>query len=164
MTSNYSIDSQNISEPIVNTHDREHPSLQMSPDIEDPDSVVYDSDIVDISESGVETVEANNSSVEVANSTAKNRLVCNITTETVSSSSVPPAVLLVNGSAYQSYIFEEYNSSVSNRSQAAVCSITMFFASWCQFSAEAAPHFNALARVFPQIRSHSLSSLSRPKL
>ena len=144
LPSNFSVEqTQNISE-------MDQESVQLSPDIEDPDSVVYDSDIVDNSESGAETVEANNSSAEASNSTSKNRLVCNITES--GHTSDPPSVHLVNGSTFQTFIFEEFNSSVSNRSQPAVCSITMFFASWCQFSAEAAPHFNALARVFPQIR------------
>ena len=128
-------------------------TYQLSPDIEDSDSVVYDSDIVDNIDSGVEIegMKANNGSTEVTNSTSKNRLVCNIT-EPISQSSDHPSVILFNGSTYQSHIFEEFNSSVANRSQPAICSITMFFASWCQFSAEAAPHYNALARVFPQIR------------
>ena len=31
------------------------------------------------------------------------------------------------------------------------CAIVMFYAPWCMFSARTAPHFNALARAFPQI-------------
>ena len=27
-----------------------------------------------------------------------------------------------------------------------------FYAEWCPFSADAAPHFNALARLFPDVR------------
>lgn len=29
------------------------------------------------------------------------------------------------------------------------CSLVLFYTSWCQFSAQVAPHFNALPRVFP---------------
>ena len=39
-----------------------------------------------------------------------------------------------------------------------VCSLTLFFASWCDFSARAAPHYNALARVFPQIKMYAVDS------
>lgn len=31
------------------------------------------------------------------------------------------------------------------------CALVLFYAPWCVFSAKAAPHFNALARVFPQL-------------
>ena len=43
-------------------------------------------------------------------------------------------VQLVNGSMYQSLIYGEHNSSVTNRSQAALCSVTLFYAPWCDFS------------------------------
>ena len=83
------------------------------------------------------------------NSTARSRLSCN---NTEPLNVTEPGVLLVNGSQYQTLLYEEHNASVTNRSQPATCSITLFFASWCEFSAAAAPHYNALARVFPQLR------------
>ena len=85
------------------------------------------------------------------NSTARSRLACNNTGSPIVTE---PRVMLVNGSLYQTLLYEEHNASVTNRSQSATCSITLFFASWCEFSAAAAPHYNALARVFPQMRYH----------
>ena len=87
-----------------------------------------DSDVVDNSDNVEENI-AEVSSEGGAVNTTKNRLVCNMTDDVSDET-----VMLVNGSEYQSLIFEEFNSSVSNRSQSAVCSITMFFASWCQVS------------------------------
>ena len=31
------------------------------------------------------------------------------------------------------------------------CVMVLFFAPWCPFCAETAPHYNALARAFPQL-------------
>jgi len=87
------------------------------------------------------------------NSTARSRLACNNT-----GSLNVTEVMLVNGTLYQTLLYDEHNASVTNRSQSATCSITMFFASWCEFSAAAAPHYNALARVFPQIRLYAVDS------
>ena len=83
------------------------------------------------------------------NSTSRSRLACNNT-----GALNVTEVMLVNASLYQTLLYEEHNASVTNRSQSAICSITLFFASWCEFSAAAAPHYNALARVFPQMRYH----------
>lgn len=95
-----------------------------------------------------------NSTENVENNTTKTRLVCNNTEYTLDI----PSVHLLNGSFYQMSLAEEYNSSISNRTQAATCSLTLFFASWCDFSARAAPHYNALARVFPQIKMYAVDS------
>ena len=84
------------------------------------------------------------------NATARSRLACNNTG--ASNVTATPGVMLVNASLYQTLLYEEHNASVTNRSQSATCSITLFFASWCEFSAAAAPHYNALARVFPQMK------------
>lgn len=84
------------------------------------------------------------------NATARSRLACNNTG--ASNVTATPRVMLVNASLYQTLLYEEHNASVTNRSQSATCSITLFFASWCEFSAAAAPHYNALARVFPQMK------------
>ena len=35
-------------------------------------------------------------------------------------------------------------SNVTNRTTPAICTAVMFYATWCPFSATAAPHFNAL--------------------
>lgn len=89
------------------------------------------------------------------NSTARSRLACNNTGSPIVTE---PRVMLVNGSLYQTLLYEEHNASVTNRSQSATCSITLFFASWCEFSAAAAPHYNALARVFPQMKLYAVDS------
>ena len=46
---------------------------------------------------------------------------------------------------------ERHDNNVTNRTTPAVCAAVMFYATWCPFSATAAPHFNALARMFPDI-------------
>ena len=46
---------------------------------------------------------------------------------------------------------EKQDSNVTNRTTPAICTAVMFYATWCPFSAKAAPHFNGLARIFPDI-------------
>jgi len=96
---------------------------------------------------------------EVVDNSTKTRLVCNnsLPSDDLNENFIPK-VHLLNGSYYQVSLANEFNSSVSNRSQAATCSLTLFFASWCDFSASAAPHFNALARVFPQLKLYAVDS------
>ena len=93
-------------------------------------------------------VSANETETENSTRTSKVSCSCNNTLE----DSADPVVQLVNGSTYQTLIFGEHNTTITNRSQPATCSVTLFFAPWCDFSAAAAPHYNALARVFPQLR------------
>src|SRR5437016_4471961 len=50
------------------------------------------------------------------------------------------------------------NTSIKNRTMPANCSVVLFYASWCPFSAKAAPHFNALARAFPHLRVAAIDS------
>ena len=38
------------------------------------------------------------------------------------------------------------------------CAVVLFYAPWCTFSAQAAPHFNALARVFPQLDVYAINA------
>eukprot|EP00090_Calanus_glacialis_P042378 TRINITY_DN75182_c0_g1_i1.p1 TRINITY_DN75182_c0_g1~~TRINITY_DN75182_c0_g1_i1.p1 ORF type:complete len:324 (-),score=123.95 TRINITY_DN75182_c0_g1_i1:81-1052(-) len=102
------------------------------------------------------TSEASVDSEAVDNST-KTRLVCNNSLSSDLADTIS-TVHLLNGSHYQLSLAEEFNSSISNRSQAATCSLTLFFASWCDFSATAAPHYNALARVFPQLKMYAVDS------
>ena len=110
-----------------------------------------DGEVENSSDSETETAATPATEEEAAgdNSTARSRLACN---NTGALNLTEPGVMLVNASLYQTLLYEEHNTSVTNRSQPATCSITLFFASWCEFSAAAAPHYNALARVFPQIR------------
>ena len=53
---------------------------------------------------------------------------------------------------------EAHNPNVTNRSMGAECHLVMFYAPWCPFSAQAAPHFNGLARAFPDIGLYAVDS------
>ena len=119
--------------------------------LESGDSSSVPTSSLDTAEDNVSTNETSESSLsDSENSTRSNKVSCSC--NNTSEDNLEPRVQVVNGSAYQSLIFGEHNSSISNRSQAATCSVTLFYAPWCEFSAAAAPHYNALARVFPQLR------------
>ena len=94
---------------------------------------------------------AENATVEVA----RVRMVCN---NTMPDTGLVSEVMVHNGSSYQAAILSEHQASATNRSSPAPCSLTLFFADWCHFSAAAAPHFNALARAFPQLPVHAVDS------
>lgn len=68
------------------------------------------------------------------------------------------AVSLLNATELQARLAEESSPSVANRTFPANCSLTFFYASWCEFSAAAAPHYNALARFFPRMRMFAVDS------
>ena len=42
-------------------------------------------------------------------------------------------------------------ANLVNRTTPAVCALVLFYAPWCPFSAKAAPHYNALARLYPDL-------------
>uniref|UniRef100_A0A3Q4H428 Thioredoxin domain containing 15 n=1 Tax=Neolamprologus brichardi TaxID=32507 RepID=A0A3Q4H428_NEOBR len=44
------------------------------------------------------------------------------------------------------------------------CSVVLFFTAWCQFSANLAPHFNALPRVFPNMNFLALDASQHSSL
>ncbi len=72
-------------------------------------------------------------------------LLINVTQEDLTEAD--NTVKLMNGSHFmQSVLSEQTDSNVTNRTTPAICSLAFFFATWCPFSARAAPHFNALAR------------------
>jgi len=50
------------------------------------------------------------------------------------------------------------NAALKLRSNPANCSVVMFYANWCPFSARAAPHFNALPRAYPPLRVAAIDS------
>lgn len=58
----------------------------------------------------------------------------------------------MNATSFLSLLARQIDSNVTNRTQPAQCSLTFFYASWCPFSAAAAPHFKGLARLFPDIQ------------
>ena len=52
----------------------------------------------------------------------------------------------------------QLDTNVTNRTTAAQCSLAFFYASWCPFSARAAPHFNGLARHFPDMKMYAIDT------
>lgn len=44
------------------------------------------------------------------------------------------------------------------------CAVVLFYSPWCVFSARAAPHFNALARVFPHISFYAIDAVQHTTL
>ncbi|KAI2799584.1 Txndc15p, partial [Blomia tropicalis] len=83
-----------------------------------------------------------------------------------------PSVIRVNSSTISKYLRVErnYTSSSANRSSSGnstssllkpgLCTAVIFYLEWCPFSAEAAPHFNALGRLFPQMRIIAIDAYS----
>ena len=58
---------------------------------------------------------------------------------------------VLNGTALISVLNDQSNTNVTNRTTPAICSLVLFYAPWCPFSARAAPHYNALARLYPDL-------------
>lgn len=58
---------------------------------------------------------------------------------------------VLNATSFLAKLNEQSNNNVTNRTMPAVCSLVLFYASWCPFSAKAAPHYNALARLYPDL-------------
>ena len=52
----------------------------------------------------------------------------------------------------------QLDTNVTNRTTPAQCSLAFFYASWCPFSARAAPHFNGLARLFPDMKMFAIDT------
>ncbi|XP_025409661.1 thioredoxin domain-containing protein 15-like isoform X2 [Sipha flava] len=52
---------------------------------------------------------------------------------------------------------------INNRQMPAVCSLVLFYARSCQFSILAAPHFNVLPRIFPQIKMVAFNAISEQR-
>ena len=78
------------------------------------------------------------------------------------SDQVDPKVRLVNATLLTQLFSEAYSPNVTNRSVAAQCHLVMFYASWCPFSAAAAPHFNGLARSFFSTFDFKIQSIGMP--
>ena len=55
-------------------------------------------------------------------------------------------VLVLNGTEFQLRLTEDNIANVTNRTFPGICSVTFFYASWCDFSASAASSFNAVPR------------------
>ncbi|XP_015365173.1 PREDICTED: uncharacterized protein LOC107162678 [Diuraphis noxia] len=57
----------------------------------------------------------------------------------------------------------KYDPEVTNRRESGVCSLVLFYARSCQFSTLAAPHFNVLPRIFPQIKMVAFNAISEQR-
>ena len=67
-------------------------------------------------------------------------------------------VVQVINSSYLGVLLSKGNPNVTNRTTEAECSLVLFYASWCPFSAAAAPQYNGLARLFPDISMYAVDS------
>lgn len=67
-------------------------------------------------------------------------------------------VIIVNGTELQLKLTEENDPTVANRTFPGSCSVTLFYASWCPFSAQAAPFYNAVPALFPGINFYAIDS------
>ena len=59
---------------------------------------------------------------------------------------------VVNGTHFLELLADQSDPAVTNRSTPGQCTLGFFYAEWCPYSAAAAPHFNALSRLFPDVR------------
>uniref|UniRef100_T1JD07 Thioredoxin domain-containing protein n=1 Tax=Strigamia maritima TaxID=126957 RepID=T1JD07_STRMM len=64
-----------------------------------------------------------------------------------------PTVFIVNSSVMLGAVVPETNISANE------CALVLFFAPWCHFSALAAPHFNALARLYPTFHLFAINAI-----
>lgn len=53
---------------------------------------------------------------------------------------------------------------ITSKESAAQCTIILFYSKQCPFSYMAAPHFNALARAFPDIKTAALDSVKESRV
>lgn len=99
-----------------------------------------------------ENNSAQNATSHVGNTT-KAKVTCkmrNFTDANVSSVEVQ----IVNGSTLLSTLQDKANLSATE------CIAVLFYAPWCNFSASAAPHYNALPRLFPNITCLAVDTLA----
>ncbi|XP_032519365.2 thioredoxin domain-containing protein 15 [Danaus plexippus] len=68
-----------------------------------------------------------------------------------------PAVEIINGSSLAKLL--QVKPDITSRDVEADCVLVLFYARACPFSAHAAPHFNALARSYPNIKMVALDAL-----
>ncbi|XP_022115993.1 thioredoxin domain-containing protein 15 [Pieris rapae] len=73
------------------------------------------------------------------------------------SEDIEPLVEIVNGSNLAKLL--QVKPDISGRDVDADCVLVLFYARACPFSAHAAPHFNALARSYPNIKMVALDAL-----
>ena len=64
----------------------------------------------------------------------------------------------MNGTTFMSRMHDLVNSNVTNRTVLSNCSLVFFYASWCPFSARAAPFVNRLATLYPDLEVMAVDS------
>jgi len=69
-----------------------------------------------------------------------------------------PAVMVVNSTVMLSVVVPESNLTANE------CALVLFYAPWCHFSALAAPHFNALARIYPSFHLFAVNAIKYSSL
>ncbi|RVE48034.1 hypothetical protein evm_007346 [Chilo suppressalis] len=70
---------------------------------------------------------------------------------------VEPSVEIINGSHLAKLL--QIKPDITSRDTEADCVLVLFFARACPFSAHAAPHYNALARSYPNVKMVALDAL-----
>ncbi|XP_049876409.1 thioredoxin domain-containing protein 15 [Pectinophora gossypiella] len=70
---------------------------------------------------------------------------------------IEPSVEIINGSRLNKML--QIKPDITSRDMEADCVLVLFYARACPFSAHAAPHFNALARSYPNVKMVALDAL-----
>ena len=65
---------------------------------------------------------------------------------------------VMNGTTFLKLMSDRHNPNITNRSTPGECTLVIFYASWCPFSAMAAPSFNGLARIYPDVKLYAVDS------
>lgn len=68
-----------------------------------------------------------------------------------------PSVEIINSTTLTKFL--TINPDITSRDKEANCILVLFHARACPFSAHAAPHFNALARAYPNVKMVALDAL-----
>ena len=122
--------------------------------LQDFKRIIMENDIV-MNTTDLEISEPVSATKEELSTPSKPRLNCTFFNRTL----YAPVVIL-NGTELQLKINEEVNSNVTNRTFPGTCSVTLFYATWCEFSAEAAPSYNALPHFFPGLNFYAIEAAS----
>lgn len=107
---------------------------------------------------------ANSENTEVlANVT--NTVSTNITKVNCSSEKIYGPVEIVNATRLMELLILEPGPSNRSRNDKdgkqlpGICVLVLFYARWCVFSSQAAPHFNAIPRSFPNIKAVAIDAI-----
>ncbi|XP_041364499.1 thioredoxin domain-containing protein 15-like [Gigantopelta aegis] len=92
-----------------------------------------------------ENTSNNNDSKNGTDGNKKFKFQCLGKNLTANATSRPPVVEIVNGTVLIEMLTFNKNYTVSD------CVLVLFYAPWCHFCAKTAPHYNAMARAFPQL-------------